>query len=473
MPNENEITRHNNLMLQTTVGEYQEKLFSYLVDLGLPTENVLVDVDQRGMVIQTVPKIIKTLSFEKRSESFYISKFIAACGAGLFDSALNYLWDETIENLRNKVFMFDLEYFKSTIKDEKKRSEINTIEDLSLIDDWGLVRGCHVTGIISSIGFKQLDFIRYMRNWASAAHPNQVQLTGLQLCSWLETCNIEVIGKEPSLPAIEAKRLLQNIRNNDLKDEDIPPIKAAFIQAPSDIISSIFKTTFGMFCDPNLKVEIKNNIRLIANTLWEVLPEEQRKEVGLKNAHWAANADITRKNLSREFMEQVNALSYLTEDTRILELSNSIELLQNAHFGNNNFYNEPPYAKILRKLIPENGNIPDSVRFRYVKIICLCMIGNGYGISTMAYPFYEELFNKFTFKETKEYIKLFCDGDINSRLQFSKCVLNYRNLLSILKNRTTDNSIISVIEYIELQSDLQLQKLSKTSRYNQLIKLLS
>lgn len=27
-----------------------------------------------------------------------------------------------------------------------------------------------------------------MRNWASTAHPNQNELTGLQLIEWLETC---------------------------------------------------------------------------------------------------------------------------------------------------------------------------------------------------------------------------------------------------------------------------------------------
>ena len=41
----------------------------------------------------------------------YISKFIAACGAGLFDAAINFLWNETVVNLRNKVIRFDMDYF--------------------------------------------------------------------------------------------------------------------------------------------------------------------------------------------------------------------------------------------------------------------------------------------------------------------------------------------------------------------------
>lgn len=38
------------------------------------------------------------------------------------------------------------------------------------LDDWELVKGCKDTGIITQIGFKHLDYIRDMRNHASAAH---------------------------------------------------------------------------------------------------------------------------------------------------------------------------------------------------------------------------------------------------------------------------------------------------------------
>ena len=48
-----------------------------------------------------------------------------------------------------------------------------------------------------------LDNIKFMRNWASAAHPNQIELTGLQLISWLETCIKEVISLPLSNITIE------------------------------------------------------------------------------------------------------------------------------------------------------------------------------------------------------------------------------------------------------------------------------
>jgi hypothetical protein len=54
-------------------------------------------------VYRNMPDALSNLSPESRSNSLYISKFVAAVTAGLFDAALNYLWDETINELRNKL----------------------------------------------------------------------------------------------------------------------------------------------------------------------------------------------------------------------------------------------------------------------------------------------------------------------------------------------------------------------------------
>lgn len=467
-----QVVKGDKSFLETTVGEYQLQLGNFLTYMGLPKDNIFVDVSQRKKVIENLPPIVATINMKEREVFLYISKFIAACSSGLFDAALNYLWDETINSLRKKIDLFDLEYFKNTLDDEDSKKKIKTIDDLKKIDDWCIVRGCSAIGIISEIGFKHLDYIRDMRNWASAAHPNHVQLTGLQIISWFETCIIEVIGKEPSIPAIQAKKLLHNIREEVLNQDDINPIEQALKNAPTDIIITIFKTVFGLFIAPETKVEVKNNIRFIAKTLWSVLPEEQRREAGIKNANYAVNADIARRDGSREFLETVEALSYLPSKTLNLEMYQSIQMLKNAHFSSNNFYNEAPYARLLRKYIPENGYIPEEVRFEYVKTITLCHVGNGWGVAWTASAIYDELLEKFTEKEFKVLISLFKDSDFSSRMQFKQCVNIYRNYLKIINDRIVSETIKRLIGHILNQTDGQLPNLGKTTEYNDLLKML-
>ena len=456
--------------LSTTIGEYQSKLYEFLNSMDLPSEKILVDFKERKKVVDNIPDIVNSINKETRNQSFYISKFIAASGAGLFDAALNYIWDETITSLRNKIALFDLEYFKSTLDDEKKK-KIKDIDDLKKIDDNDVVVGCRKIGILSDIGFMHIDYIRSMRNWVSAAHPNQAELTGLNICSWLEICIKEVIGKEPSHAAIQTKQLLYNIKNHVYSSDDVKPIQQALKNTPQVYIVSLHNALFGIFCDPTGKIEIKNNIRFIAKDLWQLLPEQQKKETGLKYANWAVNGDSPRKNAAHEFLETVDGLAYLTEDNLSIELSESIKMLYNSHYYTNNFLNEPPFAKLLRKYIPQNGAIPDVVRHDYVKTLFLCGIGNGFGVSWGAESIYDELIGKFTDEEIKEFLFLMEDIEITNHLKHQDCQIRLKKILSVLKTHTSDTVLIRGIDFIE-QNDKEVSSIAEMDGYKNILKIL-
>ena len=155
MSEQNEILPFEPTQIKQSVDRFSGELTQYLDYLGLPTENVLVDVSERRKVIANLPVVTEEISPARRSGSLYISKFIAACGVGLFDAALNYLWNETVTNIRSKVARFDLEYFfDSVVTDPKRRSTLKSEDDLKKIEEWELIRGCLLTAIITEIGFK-------------------------------------------------------------------------------------------------------------------------------------------------------------------------------------------------------------------------------------------------------------------------------------------------------------------------------
>lgn len=458
-------------LLSTTVGEYQEKLSEFLNFLKLPSDKILVDYKERKKVIINIPDIVENIDESIRGNSYYISKFIAASGAGLFDAALNYIWDETITSLRKKIELFDLEYFKSTL-DENEKKKIDTIDDLAKIDDNDVILGCRDIGILSPVGFKHIDYIRNMRNWVSAAHPNQVELTGLNICDWLDICIKEVIGKEPSHYAIQTKQLLANIRNNVYTEDDVIPIKQALQTTPQEFIISLHNALFGMFCDPAGKIDTKNNIRLIAKDLWILLPEQQKKETGLKYAKWAVNGDTPRKTAAHDFLEAVDGLSYLTEDVVTVELTDALRLLHNTHNSFYNFYNEPPFAKLIKKYIPETGTVPDAVRRYYVRTLLLCKMGNYFGVSVLAEPIYDELIARFTDKEIKEALYLFRDLFIITELGYDKCQVNMRKILELLKIHTSNSKIIQLIDFILGKNNKQFDSICKSPDYDRLFSLI-
>lgn len=437
--------------------------------LGLPTESVIVGPGQRGQALNNMPSVVAELDENQRRTATYLSKFVAACAMGLFDAALNYLWDETIRSLRAKVARFDLDYFyDSVLTDPDRRSKFKDEGDLEKLEDWVLIGGCRETGIISNLGFKHLDYIRDMRNHASAAHPNHNEITGLQLTAWLQTCVIEVLGKEPEGPAFEVRRLLKSLREESLSSTEVPHIASAVKCLPDDLSRSLLRAVFGMYTDTKLDAGVRNNIRLIAPEVWRACGDSARHEAGLKQASFSANGETSRARLAREFLELVGGLAYLPPDSLSLEMSRALDALQSAHNGLNNFYNEPPPARILQSLVPSSGVVPDGVAKRYVEVLTACAIGNGYGVSWGAEPIYEELIDRWQDKHVSIFVGLVAEPSIESRLQFGSCASNYQKISRRLEARVVRPPLKRALSYLAEFPTNSLAKAGQDSRFREI-----
>ena len=457
--------------IDVTVGHLDAGLSRYLSELGLPTDAVLVSPAERLRVLNNLPDITAELPEEQRAKAYYISKFIAACGAGLFDAALNFLWNETISNLRDKVARFDLDYFlDSIITDAKRRATIKSADDLGKVEDWELIKGCLDTGMITDIGFRHLDYIRNIRNYASAAHPNQNQLTGLQVVSWLETCIKEVLSKEPAGGVIEVRKLLRSLRNEKLEATDVGPIESSLDRLPEDLVRSLGRAVFGMFTDPQISAEIRNNIILVASPLWSVCPDDTRYEMGIKHETFAVNGEVARRSLAHQFLTTVDGLRYLPTNALAAEIEAAVGDLSRAHSGFNNFYNEPSYARALLKLIPDNGRVPVSVEYEYVKVLLLCRIGNGHGISEAGRPHYDELINRWSERHAIAMIRLLADDrEVESRLQFQMCRTNLKQLAEELAARISSSFVRRALAVVTGSSDEQLPRLRTRLAFKQAV----
>lgn len=107
-----------------------------------------------------------------------------------------------------------------------------------------------------------------MRNWASAAHPNQAELTGLNLVSWLETCIREVISTPLSNIQIRINQLLGNIKNQAIDVSEAETMASFFTELSSEKCNALAKGLFGIYIDPASTQQTIVNINLIAPHLW-------------------------------------------------------------------------------------------------------------------------------------------------------------------------------------------------------------
>jgi hypothetical protein len=433
------------------IKQFEDGLLVFIEQYGLPTSQVLVQVSERLRVFSNVESVIERIDLDQRQRSIYISKFIAAAAAGLFDAALNYLWDETIYELRRRVAQYDLAYFYDAAvgSSAEKRKKLNTEEDLVKIDDSSLIKGSYEIGLISDLGFSHLDRIRYMRNWASAAHPNQHQITGLQLIEMLETCVIEVITLPLSNVVTEIKQLLANIKTNKISESEARQIAVFFANLPREKVNTLAEGFFGIYTQQDTNSQTKQNVRLLVPYLWDRLDENTRQQFGIKYARFIANNDKEKQELSREFLETVSGLSYIPDGIRAAEVQTAIENLLSAHRGGNNFYNEPPFARQLQRLVGETGKVPVEVNSEYILCLIEVFLTNGNGIAWNAEPTYISLLDQLDPSQSLIAILSFTNLNISSRLQHTLCQTKFRELMEMMKNKVSMAAVKELIENIE------------------------
>jgi len=431
--------------------KFEEGLLKFIEQYGLPTNQVLVKVSERLKVFSNVEGVMERIDIDQRQRSIYISKFIAAAASGLFDAALNYLWDETIYELRRRVAQYDLAYFYDAAVGSAadKRKKLKTEEDLVNIDDSALIKGSYEIGLISDLGFSHLDRIRYMRNWASAAHPNQHQISGLQLIEMLETCVIEVITLPLSNVVTEIKQLLANIKTNKISESEAKQIAVFFANLPREKVNTLAEGFFGIYTQTDTVSQTRQNVRLLVPYLWNRLDENTRQQFGIKYARFLANNDQDKQKLSREFLDTVSGLSYIPDGIRAAEVQTAIENLLLVHRGVNNFHNEPQFARQLQRLVGETGRVPPEINNEYVLCLVEVFLTNGNGVAWNAESTYISLLDQLDPGQSLIGILSFSNLNISSRLQHTLCEKKFKELMEMMKHKVSMPAVKELVEDIE------------------------
>jgi len=429
---------------------FENGLMTFIAQHGLPTQNVLVPVTERVKVFGNVEDVLALLDYPHKQQSIYISKFIAAAASGLFDAALNYLWDETIFELRKRIVRYDLEYFFDlAVTNPEKRNKLSAEEDLVRLDDNELIRGASEIGLISELGYRHLDYIRYMRNWASAAHPNQNQITGLQLIGWFETCIKEVITLPETSATAQIKTLLANVKAHELDMNGAKQVSGFFVQLTSDQSNNLMAGLFGIYTNEDSLPAARDNVKLLAPMLRPFVGEGMRKNFGVKYGQFTANNDAARAKWAREFLDAVGAASYIPDTIRAAEIGTAVEELLSAHRGLNNFHIEPSFAHRLQSLVGDRGQVPSQIAERYVEGLVEVFLTNGHGVAWYAEPTYQRLLARLDATQALFAALSFRKMHIASKLQFGLCREKFLEVVALAKVKVTSPQGIDILNLIE------------------------
>ena len=363
---------------------------------------------------QALPRELKKIPQELRDE--LIGRMCVAVSVGLFDGAMNYIWNASIIQLRQRVRDFGLPIIASINSSDFEEKHLLDLQDSNLI------KLCLDLNIIDEDAFFFLDQCRAVRNNYSAAHPTIGKINDTEFLVFLNRCVRYALTSSNSLQGIKITDLIFAIKDKRLNDTQ----KEAWTNRVNNTHNSqqqmIAKIAHGIYCDPQSTEFARLNALDICRAFGISLTNPIRSELLNQHHEFIVKDGDKKYRASIQFFENLGLLSLLSSTELHSLFFNAIKRLWDVHNGMNNFYNEPAFAERLLELTKQN-EVPQTVQDNFVETVICCCIGNNYGVSNAAVKYYDEMIEGFSPMEVATLIRL--ANDKNSLLGYR--IRNYTN----------------------------------------------
>lgn len=431
-----------------------EVFTSYLEQLGLPTDNIIATTNERKVIADNLPVFLRDLPTDEKNDARYLSKFIGATAIGLFDAALNYVWNEVVLNLRKKAVIYGIDLFFDAAVGGKNRDSYSTEDDLGGLKDSVLLDTCKKLELISGVVYRKLDHILTMRNEVAASHPNVESIGGYELLGWLQTCVKDVLQDKPSESAIRIKALIENLRTRtDIIDSHTKELFSGELHNLSTPhLHNLLISVFGMYVSPSTEQTLRKNISIIGKDVWDCANDQVKSHIGVLIDGYRANLQQDKLKKGIEFLTIVDGKEFETLSSRLIALDSLSERLLSAHHGWDNFYNEPPVMREILRYCKKASDIPKEILPKIVKVVIKCRLGRGLsyceGVSPAGKQLYEAFLGLLDDTGITYSIIALLSSDIRSKLQNKICQKHLISILNILRNVAVSERIIEAIDFM-------------------------
>lgn len=393
--------------------------------LGIP-RTVLASDEEIEYAWRDLPRELREIPSPLRGE--LIARMCVAVSAGLFDGAMNYIWNAAILQLRTKVRNFGLPIVAQILQSDFEEKHILELQDSRLLEL------CLKLNLVDEDGFFFLDQCRDIRNNFSAAHPTIGAVNDREFTTFLNRCVRYALADASSPKGVDISAFISAIKGARFNANQ----NGVWVQRLSDTHAAqrqlLVGMVHGIYCDPNTSEPSRLNALDICNALKNSFAADLRSDLVNKHSEYAAKGDEPRHTASTQFFEKLGLLTLLNESEQHAVFYRAVERLWTVHNGMNNFYNEPAFAERLLEL-SRQGAVPETVQEQFVQVVVSCRVGNGYGVSRAAAPSYDQIIQAFSPREIATMIRLAAarDNSLGRRvLGVPSCRERFKTTLALI-----------------------------------------
>ncbi|MCY8068747.1 hypothetical protein MOF28_00420 [Bacillus haynesii] len=398
---------------------------SLTTSLGIP-RNVLATEQEIKVVWGSLRTILENVKLEYRHA--LLARMVVSIRMGLFSAAVNDMWNTAILALRQKVKNFGYSEAASFLKREINEKKLSEIRDKELIDI------CVELGFLNDDSYFFINNCREIRNNYSSAHPSNSMLDGMELNYFMHQCTKHILGNDIQYEGFPVSEFMTIIKQDKMDEHTIETFTEKILRANDLQKSAILKMLFTNYVDETNDEYVRENCLLISQNTWSTYSDNAIGEILGVYSSYIIKSN-TKKQYSERFFEKVGALDLLPKDKVASIVLSAIKNLEEAHFGMDNFYNEKPFAERLASSFDKK--IPSPILKRYVSVVALCYVGNRYGTSHSASPYYERMIKNFSLKEVEQLFAVIKDTREDNYLKYrienvDRCKKQFKNLIELL-----------------------------------------
>lgn len=415
----------NEISLPAVIDSTLPALVALTDALGVPRDILASDEEIQAAWLG-LPRILRKIPPQRRTEE--LGRMCVATAVGLFDGAINYVWNATVLELREKVRAFGLMVVRqvtgNTGFDEDALQDLKDAELLNL---------CLKLNLITEDGFYFLDQCRDIRNNFSAAHPAVGKIDDSEFIAFVNRCGKYGLGEEKNPVGVDIQVFVAALKAGKFSQEQ----DSQWVQRLKDTHEAqrelLFGTLHGMYCDPTLSEDTRLNALSISMNYVDNFSPKIQSELISRHQDYLEKGDTKRQGASQQYFEKLGLLSILGDAERHGIISNACKRLFSVHQAFDNFYNEPPFAERLSEII-DQVQVPDTVKQELVETVVTCAVGNAYGVSRAAYPYYTKMIMGFMPSEIVIMLQLpEARTVLGARMEnYSRCKSSFVQLVSLI-----------------------------------------
>jgi hypothetical protein len=393
--------------------------------LGIPRD-VLASDQEIAYAWRDLPRELNAIPANLRGE--LIARMCVAVSVGLFDGAINYIWNASILHLREKVRNFGLPVVASIKQGDFEEKNLVELQDSRLLEL------CLKLNLIDEDGFFFLDQCRDIRNNFSAAHPTLGQINDREFTVFVNRCIRYALAGTSSPRGVDISAFIAALKGARFSGNQLPIWSERLRETHAAQRQLMVQMVHGIYCDQNTAELARLNALDICRQLVPTFTNSVKSSLIDKHTEFGAKGDAAKHAASLQFFENLGLLPLLNESDQHFLFSRAIERLQTVHAGMNNFYNEPPFAERLLELSQQSA-VPETAQEAYVVAVACCRVGNGYGVCNAAVASYDKMIRGFSPREIAAMLRcsLARDNPLGARLGAQpSCRGHFRSLLGLL-----------------------------------------